>query len=373
VTGARALRKGCALALAIPRHRDDVTPAWLTRVLAGTAEAVVGEVDIVAVGTGQTGATYRVAVRYDANPAALPGTFIIKLPATDDAVRDRVALGYRSECAFYRSVASRVKIPVPQCFYGEIAEDGSTYALLLADQAPAVQGDQLAGCDEGAARLAARAIAGLHAPTWCQPEWIAFPGMVMSFADDASRTGIGDIAAMSARITVDRLAGKLSGTDAETLIDSMSLVTPWLCNDFGRFSVIHGDFRLDNVLFHPDRRGICLVDWQTLGVGLPARDLAYFTSTSLTPELRTDIEHALVADYRDALCEYGVTGYDLETCWHDYRYGMLQALLTSALGFAFSVTTDRGDDMVATMLARGCRAMRELGTADLIREAAGIA
>ena len=91
----------------------------------------------------------------------------------------------------------------------------------------------------------------------------------------------------------------------------------------------------------------------------------------MTPELRADIEHGLVADYRDELQEHGVAGYDFETCWHDYRYGMLQALLISALGFAFSAGTDRGDDMVATMLARGCRAMRELGTADLIRDAAG--
>ena len=61
-----------------------------------------------------------------------------------------------------------------------------------------------------------------------------------------------------------------------------------------------------------------------------------------------------------------MTGYDRETCWRDYRLGMPQALLISALGFAFATATDRGDDMVLTMLARGCQAIRDLGTLDLI-------
>jgi hypothetical protein len=44
------------------------------------------------------------------------------------------------------------------------------------------------------------------------------------------------------------------------------------------------------------------------------------------------------------------------------------ALLISALGFAFATGTDRGDDMVLTMLARGCRAIRDLGTLELVGE-----
>ena len=58
----------------------------------------------------------------------------------------------------------------------------------------------------------------------------------------------------------------------------MSLVTPWLLAEPNRFALMHGDYRLDNMLFDPDRTRITVVDWQTLGVGLPARDLAYFTA-----------------------------------------------------------------------------------------------
>ena len=110
-----------------------------------------------------------------------------------------------------------------------------------------------------------------------------------------------------------------------------------------------------------------VVDWQTIGLGLPARDLAYFTATSLLPEARADLERDLVARYHRALLTHGVTDYDEHTCWQDYRLGVLQAPLITTLGFAFSASTDRGDQMMLAMLHRGCRAIRELETIDLIR------
>ena len=146
----------------------------------------------------------------------------------------------------------------------------------------------------------------------------------------------------------------------------MGLVTPWLLAEYDRFALLHGDYRLDNMLFDPDRTRVSVVDWQTLGVGLPARDLAYFTATSLDSQLRSEIENGLVDEYHRTLLGYGVTGYDRETCWRDYRLGVPQALLISALGFAFAASTERGDDMVLAMLRRGCQAVRDLGTLELI-------
>src|ERR1700731_2709269 len=104
-----------------------------------------------------------------------------------------------------------------------------------------------------------------------------------------------------------------------------------------------------------------------MGVGLPARDLSYFTATSLLPELRADVEEGLVDDYHQSLLGYGVTDYDRETCWRDYRLGMLQAPLITALGCAYASTTERGDDMMLVMLTRGCQAIRDLGSMDLLR------
>ncbi len=158
----------------------------------------------------------------------------------------------------------------------------------------------------------------------------------------------------------------MSAEDRETLVEAMGLVTPWLLAETDRFALMHGDYRLDNMLFDPDRTRVTVVDWQTMGVGLPARDLAYFTATSLAPQVRSEIEKDLVADYHRALLGYGVTDYDFDACWRDYRLGVVQAPLITGLGFAFAASTERGDEMILTMLHRGCRAFRELETLELL-------
>jgi aminoglycoside phosphotransferase (APT) family kinase protein len=353
--------------MAIPRTPADVTPEWLSTVLSARRTRIdVSGVEVVAIGTGQTGATYRVSATYVGDPGELPQTFVIKLPAQDDTVRERVILGYRSECAFYSAVADRVLVPTPQCFYCEISDDAMEFALLLADQAPAVQGDQIAGCGEHEARLAVAALAGLHGPSWGDPVWLDFSAIAFGRPDEAAARGLGEVAKMSADITLGKLGDRMSAEDRETFTATMELVTPWLLAERDRFALMHGDYRLDNMLFDPDRTRVSIVDWQTLGVGLPARDLAYFTATSLDSQLRSTIEEDLVDEYHRALIGYGVTDYDRETCWRDYRLGVPQAPLISALGFAFAAGTERGDDMVLTMLQRGCQAIRDLGTLELI-------
>ncbi len=326
----------------------------------------VDTVEVTPIGTGQTGATYRVAATYGGT-TDLPRSFAIKLSAQDDAVRERVALGYRSEVEFYSLIAGRMRIPVPRSYYQNISDDGADVVLLLADMAPAVQGDQIAGCSPTEARLAVEALAGLHGPSWCAPEWMDLSAIVMPKPGDVeAANGMGDVCKMAADIVIDRLGSQITPADQETLSAAMASVTNWLMAEPGRYALMHGDYRLDNMLFDPDRTRITVVDWQTIGIGLPGRDLAYFTATSLDPAVRAEIERDLVEHYHRALIGYGVEDYDLETCWNDYRLGLVQAPLLVALGTAFASTTERGDEMMLVMLSRGCQAIRELGTLELI-------
>lgn len=345
----------------IPRSPEDVTPAWLGGVLG----ADVRSVDTAPIGTGQTGATYRLTVQYGTE-TDLPANFAIKLPSQDDTVRDRVAIGYRSEHAFYRDVAGLVQVPIPRNFHCEIGGEGAEFVLLLADMAPAEQGDQIAGCSAGEAQLAVRALAGLHAPSWCDPKLTDFPGIAMPKPDAAMASGMGDVAKMATDITLEKLGDRMTAEDRATLSASMATVTPWLLTEPDRFALLHGDYRLDNMLFDPDRTRVTVVDWQTLGSGLPARDLAYFTATSLDPVTRAAAERDLVAEYHAGLVALGVTGYDEQTCWRDYRLGMLQAPLIIVFGVAFANATERGDEMMLVMAERSCRAIRELDTLTLI-------
>lgn len=350
----------------IPGSPDAVTARWLTDVLSRPGRAVdVEAVEVTPIGTGQTGATYRIAARYRVPAPDLPDSFVVKLPAQDDAVRDRVALSYRSEHAFYTGVADTVAVPVPRCYHCEIADEGAEFVLLLADMAPAEQADQIRGCTPAQAASAAVALAGLHGPRWCDPGWLSFAGTVMPKPDEPTARGLGDITRLAAATTIEKLGARMSQADRTTVLESADLIADWLLRSPDRFSILHGDYRADNLLFGDDR--VTVVDWQTLAVGLPARDLAYFLGTSLAPADRAEHERALVEVYHRALTAYPVDGYDAETCWQDYRFGMLQIPLITTLGFAFSAATERGDDMVLAMLERGSRAIRELGTLDLVR------
>ena len=350
--------------MTIPRRPEDITADWLASVL----DTAVTGVEVTAIGTGQTGATYRATATYPTDRPDVPRTFAVKLPALDDAVRERVALGYLSEVEFYSTVTEHVAIPVPGCFHSEIAADGTDFVLLMADMAPAVQGDQIAGCTTAEAVLAVEALAGLHGPSWGDRRWFDLASIVMPKPGDADAAkGLGDVAVMAADITLDKLGDKVSDEDRATLTTSMGLVAPWLMAEPDRFSLMHGDYRLDNLLFDPERTRVTVVDWQTVGLGLPTRDLAYFTATSLLPDDRAGMERDLVERYHRTLIGYGVADYDIETCWQDYRLGVLQAPLLTTLGYAFASSTERGDEMILTMLHRGCRAIRELDAIDLVR------
>jgi hypothetical protein len=79
------------------------------------------------------------------------------------------------------------------------------------------------------------------------------------------------------------------------------------------------------------------------------------------------MEPELVDVYHRRLLDYGVADYSAAACWNDYRIAMLQIPLLTTFGYAFAAATDRGDEMVLTMLARGCDAIRHLETNELIQ------
>src|SRR4029079_3298859 len=228
----------------IPRGPSDVTSAWLGSVLG----ADVRDVDVTPMRTGQTGATYRASTTY-ATDTDLLGTFAIKLPAQDDTVRERVALGYLSEVEFYTDVAENVRIPVPRCFFSDISDTGADFVLLLADMAPAVQGNQIAGCTAQEARLAVEALAGLHGPSWCNPSWLGLSAISMPKpGDEAAAKGLGDISALAADLTIHKPGAGMSAEDRDPLSAAMGMVTPWLVAEPKRFALMHGDYRPHNTI-----------------------------------------------------------------------------------------------------------------------------
>lgn len=330
----------------VPDGIAGVTADWLTEALGRP----VSSVSVSPIGTGQTGCTYRLALDDGS-------TLVAKTGAEDPEVRARVAYGYRAELAFYRDIAPTLDVPVPTVHAAVATEDCSQFVLLMDDLAPAVQGDQIAGTTPEVVVEGARGLAGLHGPRWCDPAWRDLDVLTMPLVDEQSAQGMGDLARMAADTFLATLGPRLSPEDKDTFDAFPAAVPDFLLARPERFSLLHGDYRLDNLMLHP-YGGVTVVDWQTLTVGLPARDLAYWVTTSLAPEDRRTTEARAVAAYHSALA---VEGYDLATAEEDYRAGQLHTLLIVALGWAFTTQTERGGEMMTVMAQRSCAALRDLG------------
>ena len=177
----------CHASCSAPFHADptDVTPAWLGRYWV----ADVRDVDVTPIGTGQTGATYRVSATYADEQTDLPGTFAIKLPAQDDTVRERVALGYRSEVEFYTDVADQVRIPVPALLLQRHHRRRGGFRAGARRYGARGAGRSDRGLHAQEARLAVEALAGLHGPSWCDPAWL---GLVGHLDAETGRRGRGE-------------------------------------------------------------------------------------------------------------------------------------------------------------------------------------
>jgi hypothetical protein len=343
---------------------DDITPEWLTSVLrVTTPDAHVRAVTIEPIGTGQTGASFRLHLDGD---GAIPTTLVAKTAAGDRAARERVSAGYRSEVGFYTDFRDRVRIRTPRCWHAEISDDHCSFVLLLDDLAPARPGVQADGCAVEQAVDAVRNLAGLHAPVWDDPS--------LSDHRDWLTTMSGDRAAFLGAITVNaadefvtRYATEL-GDDADTLRRSAALTGRWADIDTGVTALVHGDYRLDNLMFPEHGDGVVALDWQTLSLGPPARDLAYFLATSVLVDDRRAHEQRIISEYLDELRRLGVDDYSFDRCYADYRLGLLQAPMITMIGCAYA-TAERSasaDAMFLAMATRASAALRDLDSFALV-------
>ena len=347
---------------AVVDHVEQLTPAWFDVVLgtAGTASAV-RSVTTEPVGTGQMAATVRARL---ALGDGRERTVVVKY-ARGDLESPMAAMAYAKEVAFYVELGHRVAVRTPEGHYAAITAGAPRFVLVLEDLAGARQGDQIAGCPIDHAEAALVNLAGLHGPTWGDAELAARSWLGR---DDAITAEFMDpVLGMAADAFAERFAAELDPAEAAVLEAARELLAEWMFDDGERVAVLHGDYRLDNLLFPvDDPAGVAAVDWQTASMGPPGRDVAFFLSTCLEVEDRRRHERDLIAAYHRALTAH-VSGYSLDDCFDDYRLGMLHGPLIILLGRLTAGVTERGDEMFRAMWRRSTAAIGDLGALDLVR------
>jgi hypothetical protein len=347
-----------------------LTPSWLTTALTASRAlegARVVHVTFNPIGTGQMCDCVRLDLHYD-RPTDAPSTIVAKLPAADETSRAtaKALRSYEIEVRFYQELAPELPIRTPYAYCADIDVESASFVLLLEDLAPARQGDQLRGCTPGQAEIALEELGKLHASHWgdralADIEWLhgdkaanqeflatLLPGLWEGFRDR-----------YSADLSVDVI-------QAGTVL--FSEIEAYLLADPGPQTVVHGDYRLDNLLFDPAPGGtpVAVVDWQLCTDGPGMNDVAYFIGAGLRVDDRRSAETDLVRGYHTSLTVAGVTDYAWDQCWQEYRRGTWSGLIMAVAASMLVERTVRGDQMFLTMAERHSRHALDLDAGEAI-------
>jgi hypothetical protein len=361
----------------------ELTAEFLNRALAGKlGGASVETVEAARVGTGQVSDTYRLRLTYAggqpadprtgegrtrSGPERLPETLIAKVPAADQASRGaaRAFRTYEIEASFYAQLAPGLPVAVPACFYSAYDPEPDEYVVLLADLAPAQPGDQLAGLRADEAAAAIGELAALHAAGWASTDLAALPWLNRSSPEAA--------ALMTAVVTDlfpgfrERYAARLEPGTLDLIERFLPCLGRYLSDRSEPRTIVHGDFRADNLLFGPARP--IVLDWQTASFGSGTSDLSYFLGSSLPVPVRQEHEHALVRLYHSILAsrEVPLTWAD---CWDGYRRSIFGGLIMDIIAAMVVRQTARGDEMFAAMASRHARHALDLDALALVADRA---
>ena len=329
-----------------PAHPDEVTASWLGDVLGARVDSVRWE----AIGTGQVGDSVRFHCEGQGGTFTLAGKF----SAEDEASKaTATSFGlYRKEVEFYRSTAPHLAMRVPQVHFAEVNEEGSEFFLLFEDLGPAEQGNQIAGCGIKRAHDAIVQAAAIHAPSWnnaelLESEWIQPPPELGA-----------TVAAMypqAQAVFRERYADQLEPKFMALCEELADLAPVYFRSDPDRQCIVHGDFRLDNMLFNirGGAEPIAVLDWQTVTVGKAMTDVGYFMGCGIGETLWREHEDGLLDLWLSEMAKRGVTlkHDDIED---DYRRGILHGVSTAVFSAAFVKRTERGDANFLSMARGAC-------------------
>jgi hypothetical protein len=347
----------------IPDTPHKLTSDWLS----GALDRDVIAVRLEPVGTGQMCDSVRLELGYRPGTAG-PSTIIAKLPAADDTSR-ATALNLRSyeiEVRFYQQLAPELPIRTPRILYSDIDTATASFVLLMEDLAPARPGDQLAGCSIEEATIAIDELVKLHAPRWGDPK--------LAYYDWLHRDPETNRMFLLAMLPVfwngfrERYADRLGDEVHEAGRALFTHLERYLSTNDEPWTVVHGDYRLDNLLFGgPDGSvPIAVVDWQTCAHGPGLNDVAYFIGAGLRQDDRRAHERDLVRRYHEGLLAAGVKDYDFDRCWTGHRRGTWSGLIMAVAASMLVERTDRGDEMFMAMAHRHARHALDLDAPALL-------
>ena len=358
---------------AIPENRNAITADWMHGALtAGGASGLPPIEDVViediGAGVGILAQILRCSLAYSDDARTAPETVIVKLPSTHPK---SLRMGkwqrlYKREYAYYRHLAPHSPLRSPALLYGDIDERSHRFVLVLEDLRGMDVFDEIEGAGAEHAKRAIRAVAKLHGHYWNKADRPPLSGSHDIFA--AKYRPLLQIVYLSSLVpTLDRL-GEVFSPETRQLAEAYG---PRVADHIGQIAAgpktfVHGDFRLDNMFFGPGE-DLTLVDWQISGLAGGLYDVAFFLGSSVSTEVRREIEREALKEYHDIVCGMGVNDFTFEECWRLYReYALGRLVVAVFLCGGVDLPHDRSHRLAEVSLRRTLAAIEDLNAAEFL-------
>lgn len=369
----------------IPVDLGEISPQWLTAALRDNGfegEITSYQSEIIGEGAGFLGDIVRI------RPQPIPDdpkllSFILKMPTSLKNRNLGQTLGvYEREIRFYQELQPHLSIRTPVHLYSDMdaappeqaikqldllgkmpmwlakillplatrfgGQANKGYVLLLEDLGQYRIGDQLAEGSTADVHLAIDNLAMMHADFYDQPAKLVSYPWIIPF----------DTGARFMQVMMDITQLKFCEMYEEKLTYRHLEIVNWLvanADSFAKtmsklpYTLLHGDYRMDNLCFDDANGQLIVFDWQTLLQGPGGYDLAYFISSTKT----VVPEKELLERYQHQMSQAGV---ELSTARIRFEFEMgllanIQRLLLLATG-DIDFGEDRGPALVDDLMAR---------------------
>ena len=377
----------------VPLSLSDVDAAWLTKVL--REEGVLHHEEVVKVttkvigeGVGFMGEVALLNLEYSQGNSPAPKSMILKIPSSLVNRKLGQLMGvYEREIRFYTGLQKSLNIRSPRHYYSALdtVDDPAVilarvrflnrmplwviaifsllmfwligfmprrYVLLIEDMGHYRMADQVTGCSFADARIALDCMAKMHSQYWNSDE-LEELNWVLPLEEGAK---LGQLVYLQA-------LKQFKKANRDWLTEQHLATLDWLKANAVELIVklaeppctlLHGDFRLDNLCFDDETNEVILFDWQTVMRGPVGLELAYFLSASLTTEASEAEINDLIEHYRQALNRHGVEISVSRLRW-EYDTGMLVMLHRIAPVFfqnLLEIGEGRGQDLMKTWIER---------------------
>ncbi len=331
-----------------PVRPEELNVSFLTEALGARAGDIrSAQVEFVGDAVGNTSDVYFVHMDVR-DGAGLPETLVAKMiPRFDGAIEVCKTLRlFEREIENYRVIAGRSPIRVPELIWSDYDPDTSLGIMIMEDCSYCDSFDQTRPVPSSLEDLEKifDSAADLHAAWWDSTE--------LSDSSVLLQPGHPVRQRFAEMVTGGWESLLSGGPGAETIPDSgkqiARIFTDSIADLWGplapthQLTVMHLDFRIDNIFYDRTEDRPVIFDWQGASVGRGACDLAYLMATGFEPAFRRRYELQLLQRYHQRLQSAGVNGYSFDALEQDYVFGLMHSLWVVPFTAILDLSSERG-------------------------------